>query len=123
MHMPFARLLRFILLLAVLFAPVSMMNSHAAMAMPGPEAPAASHLVMAQAPEGHCADTAPASEDQPADDASRVKNCAVACSCIPPSAGQIAGRLPFTAQVHRPGPSLLMSGLAPQAEPRPPKLS
>lgn len=121
--MPLARLLRFILLLAVLFAPVSMMNSHAATAMPGAEAPATSHHLMAQAPEGHCADTAPASEDQPADDASRVKNCAIACSCIPPAAGQIAARLPFTAPVHRPGPSLIMTGLTPQAEPRPPKFA
>lgn len=123
--MPVASILRFLLLLAVLLAPISMMSSHAAMALPAEEAGAMGHHEMSPAPGGHCADMAPASEDEPADGASPVKNidCTIACSCVPPAAGQIAQRPPYTPGVERPGLAALLVGVSPEAEPRPPQSS
>jgi hypothetical protein len=121
--MPITCLLRFLLLLAVLLAPVRMTSSHAAMAMPAPGAgqEAAGHELAPA--DGHCADMAPATHDEPAGDASPAadNHCTIACSCVPPAMGQIAAQAPSVMEAVRPAPPLLMSGLSPQAEPRPPK--
>ena len=116
-------LLRLFLLLAVLFAPLSMASTRAAMAMPAASAgPMAEHG--AGEASGHCAQMDQSGEDDPSgtpssDDA----DCTIACSCTPPAAGHpIGGQLPFAPLVNKPGRSLLMSGLSPQAEPRPPRL-
>lgn len=122
--MPIASLLRFLLLLAVLLAPISMMSSHAVMAMPAAgAAPMAGHDVAPA--DGHCADMAPATQGEPADDATPAaeNHCTIACSCIPPAAGQVAAQAPIVVEAARSAPPLLMTGLTPQAEPRPPKIA
>lgn len=120
--MPIARIMRLLVLLALLLAPVSMAGTHAAMAMPaGHGAAMADHDMAPTA--GHCADMAPTSEEAPADDTAPARNidCALACSCMPPAVGGVAQRVPFTAGVHRPESPLLLTGLSLEAEPRPPK--
>jgi hypothetical protein len=120
--MPIARILRCLVLLALLLAPVSMASTHAAMAMPASPAVATSGHEAAPA-AGHCADTAPVSQDAPADDAAPAKNidCTIACSCMPPAVGSVAERASFTAGLHRPEVAPLLTGLSLEAEPRPPK--
>jgi hypothetical protein len=117
-------LLRLFLLLAVLFAPLSMASTHAAMAMPAPSAGPVVEHGSAEA-SGHCAQMDQSGEDDPAGaPSSDEADCTIACSCTPPATGHPIGEpLTFAPLVDKPGRSLLMSGLSPQAEPRPPRLS
>ena len=55
-RMAVTRLLRFLIALAMLLAPISMMGSHAAMAMPSPAAAAMADHGAGGASAGHCAD-------------------------------------------------------------------
>ena len=123
--MPITRLLQLVLLLAVMLAPLSMMSAHAAMAMAAPTAAATADHDMAEAPGGHCAEAARASGQAPdgGDAPTKSADCAIACSCVPPAAGQVAEQADFTARPHPPGRFPLPAGLSPEAEPRPPQLS
>jgi len=121
--MPIAHFLRFLVLLALLLAPVSMASTHAAMALPAPQSAMTDHHMAPAA--GHCADMATARDEAPADDSAPLENidCAIACSCMPSTVGVVGERPSFTARVHHTEPSPLLTGLSPQAEPRPPKLA
>jgi hypothetical protein len=122
---PFSYLVRLFVLLALLLAPLGMMNTHAAMAMPAAATDMMPHHDMAQAPGGHCADTAAPMGQQPADDSSPANSaeCMLACACVPPAIAQVAEQLPFIAPAFNAPDLPLLTGLSRQAELRPPKLS
>ena len=123
--MPISYLVRLFVLLALLLAPVGMMSTHAAMAMPITGADLMSHHDMAQARSGHCADTAVPSGEQPIDDTNPAKSteCMLACACVPPVIAQVAEQLSFGAPVYGAADLPLLTGLSRRAELRPPKLS
>lgn len=77
------RLVRILTMLALLFAPLSMIGGYAAMAMPAAAA-AASHNEQADDQSAHCAEMAGQSEeDDGTSPGDCLTDCAVACSAIP----------------------------------------
>jgi|GEM_PF-5239718 len=120
--MPIQRLLQLVLLFALVLAPLTMMSAHAA--TPVSAGVAAGHAV-AQGAGGHCGEAAPTNGMEPAGDRAPAKSvdCTIACSCMPPAAGAPARQAAFAQRVHPPSPLPLLTGLNPQAEPRPPRSS
>jgi hypothetical protein len=123
--MVITRLTRFLVLLAVLFAPLSMASAHATMAMPAASPTAVADHAMEEASASHCAQMGPTGEEEPAQGSPNDDiDCRVACSCTAPAASQaLAEQAAFAPLVQQPEPYVPMSGLSPQAEPRPPQLS
>jgi len=110
------QLVRFLTLLALLLAPFGMLG--------GPAAAAQTGSGEVQAGSGHCAemaaDHAPA---QTPEAPARDIECMMACACMPPLAPGLSAP-PLRGEAPQPTlPSLILSGLSPQAEPPPPRLS
>lgn len=114
--------LRFLLVLSLLFAPISMMGSHAAMAMPASPAPTAHHQPdMAMA--GHCADMDRQHQQDQESSPSPGIDCMIACSTILAAAGDMAERLPLAGPPYLPLPPADHPGRTPEADPPPPRFS
>lgn len=113
-------LVRILTLLALLIAPAGMLGGHAAMAT----APS----VDASAGSAHCADMA-GSHDQSPDEQAPAKSlecmmdCMMLCSAMPSMTAQLAEPLSPSPMAAAASLSLLVQGLTPQAEPRPPQFS
>lgn len=123
----FASLARWLVLLALLVAPLGMMDDHAAMATaalaaPSPAAASSStHHEAEAAPAGHCADSAAPAADPDSVDRDCRLDCAVGCSAVPtppsvmPASPLAAASLPprpLVAHIH---------GRQPEADPPPPR--
>jgi hypothetical protein len=117
------RLLRFLIALAMLLAPISMMGTHAAMAMPSPAPAAMADHGTAEATAGHCAEMPAPGEQAPDQAPAKSIDCMIACSCVPPAIGDIAEPAALPALAQRPALALPLHGLNPKAEPRPPRFS
>lgn len=115
--MDFRRFLHLLTLVALLLGPVSMVSEHAAMAMPAPAASQAHGMMALDA--GHCADR----ERLPRDEQGPAIDCMIACACVPSFASPAPSPLAVAPTAHPAMLSHASSGLIPQAEPRPPKLS
>lgn len=122
-RMAVTRLLRFLIALAMLLAPISMMGSHAAMAMTSPAAAAMADHGAGEASAGHCADMAMPDEQAPDQAPAKNIDCTIACSCMPPAIGDISEPAALPAMAQRPALALPLHGLNPKAEPRPPRFS
>ena len=117
------RLVQILTMLALLFAPLSMVGGHAAMAMPSAEMSAAHHEQAAKQ-SAHCAETSGENQDDmggPPGDC--LTDCAVACSAIPalnsvmadqPMAPTMAQPLPLVGRVR---------GLHPESADPPPRIA
>ena len=117
-----ARLIRMLVLLAVLISPLAMMDDHAAMATASIAAPAASHL-QARSGEGHCEESAsqPSTPEPAAPDRDCLLDCAVTCSVVPPVAARMPD-VPFgLAAAPIRAPAGLLSGRQPESDPPPPR--
>lgn len=114
------RLVRFLTILAMLFASLGMVSEHAATAVPA-AAGAAAHHAESAAPAAHCADTSA----QPGDESDRARDClidcAIACSAVPAFIGGIALHEPLAAMIE-PQPLVRgLRGLHPESDPPPPR--
>lgn len=112
------RLLRFLTMIAMLFAPLAMSGSHAAMAMPAPAAmaPMSGHEAAAA---DHCADMGGASKDLPTADI----DCMMACAAMPSALSEVAA---YSVAAALPPPLALASGvhgLHPESETPPPRFA
>ena len=114
-------LLRLLTLFALLVAPLAMLDRNAAVAAP--------QRADAGVSGGHCAemagshDQAPPDQHEPAKTAECMTDCMMLCSGMLSVTSQLAeppGPAPMAAAALR---SPLVRGLAPQAEPRPPRFS
>jgi len=83
--MPLTRLLKLLAILAMLFAPVSMMRGHAAMAMPAAAEPMMDHMAAVDAAD-HCAGM----DKQSSDQSGSGIDCMIACSVLPTAESEIA---------------------------------
>jgi hypothetical protein len=109
--MPLKHLVRLLTLLALLLAPAGMMGNHMAMAAPQPAG-------------GHCADANPGGHEAPRGEApAQGIDCLIACSCVPAFAAELADPPSFAATPASSSPVALGSGLNPQADPPPPRIS
>lgn len=121
--LPVVKILRLLTLFALLIAPLGMLGRHAAMAAPHsaamPTSPEADAAAM-----GHCADMPAPAAKAPAHKAPASNiDCMLACSCMPASVPEIgAGPRPSAAPIYAFVPDG-EKGLAPEAEPPPPRLS
>ena len=109
--MRLTRLFSLMILLALLLAPVSMLGSHAAMAMPHGSAVTAMNPC-------DMPDTAPERDQNQA-----MIDCAIACSAIPAAEalpGPKPGLAPF---LFKAAPLLFMHGTRPEADTPPPRFS
>ena len=117
-----ARLIRLLTILALLLAPLSMVDKRAAMAMPSAPAAAMHHAGSADRP-AHCPDMAGSSQDETAPDRDCLVDCAISCSAIP-AAGSAMVNQPMATSVAQPLPLLgLVSGLHPESDPPPPRFA
>src|SRR5688572_11686379 len=83
--MSITRLLRFLAIAAMLFAPFGMVGGHVAVAMPADAAAMPDHATtMAQA--GHCADREAPPKDRPGSGI----DCMIACSALPSAESGVA---------------------------------
>lgn len=111
--------LRFLTILAVLLAPLSMMGGHAAMAMPSPSAPSVIDHGQPGSPAGHCADM---DEDQTGQTSPSI-DCMIACSAVPAAEFVVASH-PAVHGITEVGRlASLHPGLHPESDPPPPRLS
>lgn len=108
-------LLRLVMVLVMLIAPIGMVGSHAAMAAPQTSEASAG---------GHCADMAGAHDQAPAEQApGKSIDCMIACACVPSPGVQLA-EPPLA--VAAPEAAMIVSlagGLNPAADPPPPRFS
>lgn len=108
-------LLRFSIILALLFAPLGMLGNHAAMAMPGGIDSMADH--MAGAAPGHCADV---DGDRQGPASPRI-DCMIACSSLPAAEFQVEAH-PMIAALIEPAPfTSSLHGVHPESDPPPPR--
>jgi len=118
-RMSLTRLVRFLTLVAMLFAPLSMSGAHAALPVSG--AAAVSDHVEAPPPAGHCADM-----DETQDrsgQSNRSIDCMIACAALPAADFAVASH-PAAPNTIDPAPLLSgLSGLHPGSDPPPPRLS
>lgn len=117
--MSLTRLWRVLTILALLFAPLSMMSGHAAMAMPGPAPTAAMDHGQAGSPAGHCADM---DQDQ-TEHTSPSIDCMIACSAVPAAEFVVASHPAVHGVMQNGRLASLHPGLHPESEPPPPRLS
>ena len=115
-----AHLIRLLIVLALLLAPMTMVGEHSAMAMP--PAPEASAHHPGDSSEGaHCDEMTgqPLKEKTP--DSECLIDCAIACSAIPAVAGQMADQ-PLAIDLAQPLPLVArISGLHPESDLPPPR--
>lgn len=112
------RLLRFLTILAVLFAPISMMSGHAAMAMPAAAAHKMDQMAAMDAAD-HCAGM----DKQPGDQPGSSIDCMIACSVLLAAGSEVA--------IHPMAPLLIqpiplargLQGLHPESDPPPPRFA
>lgn len=117
--MSLTRLWRVLTILAVLFAPLSMMSGHAAMAMPSPPPAAVMDHGQAGSPVGHCADM---DQDQTGQTSPSI-DCMIACAAVPAAEVEVASH-PAVHGVMQVGRlASLHRGLHPESDPPPPRLS
>jgi hypothetical protein len=109
-------LLRLIILVALMVAPIGMLGRHAAMAAP--------QNGSIEATAGHCADMAGDHQGQSGDKApGKNIDCMMACACTPPMGSPFVAAS-LVAGLSQPlPPAALVSGHDPQADPPPPRLS
>ena len=118
-----ARFVRFLTILAVLFAPISMASAHGAMAAPIPQQAQMHHAQMADMPAGHCGDMDQGDRSDHKAPMSPGIDCTIACSMIMASAEVFAdGPLP-AAQMRTLRLATSRKGLNPESDPPPPRLS
>ena len=113
-----ARLVRMFALLAMLIAPLGMMNGHATMTADAIAAPAAHHD--ATMSEGHCDESAPRPAEPSAPERDCLLDCAATCSVVPPAAGT-AGHPFFLAAEPDLAPASPLRGHQPESDPPPPR--
>lgn len=116
------RLLPFLAMLAIVFAPLSMLGGPAAMAQSSMSA-SSSHHEQSAGDSAHCAETR--GDNQNEDNSSRQKDClsdcAVTCSAIPPLGNLFADSAMLPAVAH-PLPLMdRMHGLNPESADPPPR--
>lgn len=108
-HMRLSRLFSFIILLALLLAPASMLGSHAAMAMPqGASASGMNQCDQPQVPE-----------DQ---DRQAMIDCAIACAAMPAAEPLMASKPVALAPLPTVSPTLILTGTRPEAATPPPRI-
>ncbi len=112
--MPGLRLLRFLMVVALIFAPLAMIGGHAAMAAPATVAAGDHHA--SKAGSGHCSDVG---QEEP----QASIDCMVACAGMLPSTPAVATAPLALKSPDRPAIGVDQNGLSPAAEPRPPRLS
>ena len=116
--MPARKLLRLLMVFALMFAPFAMVGGHAAMASPAAEGAGEQHAMTSGA-DGHCADRG----GQEKGDLNASIDCMIACAGMLPLAPVMAA---YPAVANAPVRSLIVvvkDGLNPAAEPRPPRSS
>ena len=117
--MSLTRLVRFLTLCAMLFAPLSMSGAHAALPVAG--AAATTSHVEAAPPAGHCADM-DETQDQNGQSNPSI-DCMIACAALP-SADFAVTSHPTAPDTIDPAPLPNgLSGLHPGSDPPPPRLS
>jgi len=117
--MPLTRLLRFLTIFAVLFSPISMATGHAAMAMPAASAAMADHMGAASA--GHCADMG--GEQDKSGPAAPSIDCMIACSAMPAADFEVEAHPVVAAFIEPRALISALSGLNPESDPPPPRIS
>lgn len=117
--MPLTRLLRFLTLIAVIFAPISMSGGHAAMAMPAPSAAMAEQ--MPAAPAGHCADMG-GEQDKSGPSAPNI-DCMIACSAMPAADFEVEVHPVVAAFIEPRALTNALNGLNPESDPPPPRFA
>ncbi len=115
--MSLTRLLRILTLAAVLFAPLSMVSGHGAMAMPNSKAATAMDHGQATAPAGHCADM----DQDGSEPASPGVDCMIACSAVATADFAVSSHPAAHSGVRTSSLSALLSGLNPGSDPPPPR--
>lgn len=116
------RLVRLFTILALLFAPLSMVSEHAAMAMPM-QANAAAHHAESARPADHCADMSGQSEDETVPGRDCMIDCTIACSGIP-SVGSVIADQAMPAALDQPLPLVSrIRGLHPESADPPPRIA
>lgn len=117
-------LVRMLTMLALLFAPLSMMSGHAAMAMP--TGASASHHEQNTDQSAHCAEMAGQSQEDDGDGSSPgdcLTDCAVACSAIPAPGSAMADQ-PMAPAMAQPLPLVgRISGVHPESADPPPRIA
>jgi putative hemolysin len=116
-------LVRVLTMLALLFAPLSMIGEHAAMAMPAAAEASSSHHVVASDQSAHCAEMGGKSQNNdggsPPTDC--LVDCAVACSAIPALGSAMVDQLMMPAMA-QPLPLVgRVRGLHPESADPPPR--
>jgi hypothetical protein len=111
-------LLRLLMVIALIFAPVAMMGGHAAMASPA-SVGTGEHHAMASGADGHCANMG----EQDDGDLGSSIDCMVACAGMLPQAPVMATNHVLANAPARPLIVVAQHGLNPAAEPRPPRYS
>jgi hypothetical protein len=115
--MPGLRLLRLLMVVALIFAPLAMIGGHAAMAAPATSAAGEHHA--SELGGGHCSDMG---EEESGDPRASI-DCMVACAGMLPSTPAFATAPLLLKSPNRPIITVAQHGLNPAAEPRPPRLS
>ena len=113
----FSRLLRFLTLIALLLAPLSM--SHAAMAMPAGAPAAADHHTDAVASAHHCGGTDQPDKERPVSGI----DCTIACSAVSSAESDIVARPILAAPVPQIALASSLHGLHPESDPPPPRFA
>jgi hypothetical protein len=109
-------------MLALLFAPLSMIGGHAAMAMPAAPAAASHHEQSADA-SVHCAEAGESARDETrgSEEGDCLTDCAVTCSAIP-ALGSAMTQPPMPPALARPlALAGLVRGLHPESADPPPR--
>ena len=117
--MPARPLLQIVLLIALLLAPICMLPSGAAMAMPGVGTSGEMHAMTAEA--GHCANMGEEGQDE--QDRSADLECRTTCSGVLAQAPVLRGSLAVASVPQNMVLAVAEPGLNPAAEPPPPRLS
>lgn len=117
--MSLTRLFRFLAIVAILFAPLSMASGHAAMAMPAPSATMSGHMATA-APMGHCADM-DGEQDKSGPSAPSI-DCLIACSALPTMAFEVESHPAVHGLIQPAALVGALTGRHPESDPPPPRL-
>ncbi len=117
-QMPSRLLLRVLLLVALVVAPLSMMRGHAAMAMPT-SAAESGHQAAMPGSDGHCSDMG----DQDGRDMDAAIDCMVACAGMLPQTPAVRDASLVVSAPARAAVAVARHGLNPAAEPPPPRLA
>ncbi len=114
--MALPHLARWLLVLALIVMPVSMLRGHVAAAP-------LSEAVLSQADDGHCAGSG--LKDQGSDHKApgASLDCTIACACVPPSVASLPAAPPVIAGAATAAIVAAVSGSNPSADPPPPRIS